>query len=108
VRQANRSSGALDYSRSHGLTIYWPQTTSGWYRAYVDDAIYTSTRDGSWDDFLRSYFGDRNRPGITLDIGPAERQSDTGISLLYIPIIQARQSDTDSSSLYLPIIQVAK
>jgi hypothetical protein len=88
VRQANRSSGALDYSHTHGLTIYWPETASGWYRAYVDDAIYTSTRDGSWDDFLRGYFGDRSRPGVPLDIGPAERQLNFENVLIYLPIIQ--------------------
>jgi hypothetical protein len=91
VRQANRSSGPLDYNHTHGLTIYWPETASGWYRAYVDDVIYTATRDGTWDDFLRAYFGDRNRPGITLDIGPAERQSDSENPLLYLPIIQMKK-----------------
>ncbi|MEZ4706807.1 MAG: clostripain-related cysteine peptidase [Caldilineaceae bacterium] len=85
VRSANRSSGPLLYDRTHGLTIYWPQTASGWYRAYVNDAVYSATRDGQWDDFLRVYFGERSRPGLTPDAGAVDRQAND-ISL-FLPLV---------------------
>jgi Clostripain family len=89
VRVISRSSGPLSYERSHGLTIYWPQTASGWYRAYVNDAVYSATRDGQWDDFLRAYFGDRNRPGLTTDAGPVDRQAND--NSVFLPVVQVKK-----------------
>jgi hypothetical protein len=78
-------SGPLTYDHSHGLTLYWPQTASGWYRAYVNDALYSATRDGQWDNFLRAYFGDSNRPGLTTDAGPVDRQEND--NSLFLPVV---------------------
>jgi hypothetical protein len=63
---------AWDYSGAHGLTIFWPETPSGVYQAYVSDAIYSVTQQGSWDEFLAAYFGDtanRNRPALSNSTG---------------------------------------
>ncbi|MEZ4710586.1 MAG: clostripain-related cysteine peptidase [Caldilineaceae bacterium] len=85
VRADHRSSGRLFYDQTHGLTIYWPQTASGWYRAYVNHNIYSLTRDGQWDEFLRAYFGDSNRPGLTNDAGPVNRQAND--RSIYLPVV---------------------
>jgi len=74
VRASYRPGGTtLDYANTHGLTIYWPQTASGWYDPYVADQIYNATRDGTWDEFLQAYFAGRGRGGMPTDPGPVER-----------------------------------
>jgi hypothetical protein len=84
-----RSGGALDYRRTTGLSIYWPLTASGSYSQYVNGQIYTSTNDGTWDEFLQAYHGGRTRAGLPFDPGPAEREPGevtTTISI-YLPLI---------------------
>ncbi len=55
VRSGQRSSTTRDYRNTHGLAIYWPVSTDGWYRAYTNDQVYTATSDGAWDEFLQVY-----------------------------------------------------
>ena len=86
IHNANRSDQARDYSHTHGLTLFWPQTASGWYQAYVGNQIYSATQDGSWGVFLQAYFGtDGGRPGMQVDAGPVERESAT--NTFYLPIV---------------------
>ena len=81
VRNSQLSFNDLDYKNTHGLSIFWPQTASSWYRPYVNGRIYSATRDGSWDEFLQAYFSNNNRrPGMQTDPGPAERESATASS----------------------------
>jgi hypothetical protein len=82
LRTEQRSSGELDYSNTHGLSIYWPLTASGGYSAYISGQIYNSTREGAWDEFLTAYLGEGARAGLPVDMGPAERQQTTRNLLL--------------------------
>ena len=78
----------VDYSNTHGLAIFWPQTTGGSYSAYVEDRIYNSTRDGTWDEFLVAYFGDEDRGGMPTDPGPGEREPATSWNFfLHLPFV---------------------
>jgi hypothetical protein len=98
VRLAYRPADAQtpwDYADAHGLTIFWPKTTSGSYAAYVSDQIYNSTRDGQWDEFLRSYFGlnsSGGRGGMQTSVGAVERLAATPttptIPSVFLPLLQ--------------------
>jgi len=85
----SRSGGQLDYSRQNGLSIFWPRVAEGSYREYVDNRIYTSTRNGTWDEFLAFYFGDNTgRGGMGNSYGPAPRgQTPASASNLFLPVI---------------------
>jgi hypothetical protein len=86
VRKAQRSFGRLDYSNTHGLTIYWPQTASGLYTLYIDDQIFSVTRKSNWDEFLEAYFGRASgRASLPTDPGPVARE--VGDGLIFLPII---------------------
>ncbi|MEM7130630.1 MAG: clostripain-related cysteine peptidase [Chloroflexota bacterium] len=90
TRNSQLSFDELDYKNTHGLSIFWPQTASSWYRPYINGRIYNSTRDGMWDEFLQAYFAnDSRRPGMQTDPGPAERESATssGMRELFLPIM---------------------
>jgi hypothetical protein len=79
----------LDYGRTHGLGIYWPQRPSGWYGQYVRHELYTATRDGTWGDFLESYFSDpaaRWRRGLPVDPGPVIRRPADVRPQLFLPL----------------------
>ncbi len=91
VRSDQRSRGTLNYTNIHGLSIYWPQTASGAYSAYVGDRVYNSTRDGRWDEFLEDYFGGSERGGMPTDPGPTERRPDAGMgNNVYLPLVGRR------------------
>ncbi len=65
----------VDYSKQHGLSIYWPRTASGDYNGYVNDRIYSSTTEGRWDNFLRTFFGDGGaRGGMNASYGAIDRR----------------------------------
>lgn len=89
LKNTNRSIGNLNYDNVHGLSIFWPQTASSWYRPYVDGRIYTSTRDGTWDEFLATYFGQRNggRSGMQTDPGPTDREAASTGNTVYLPLV---------------------
>lgn len=79
-----------DYSRSHGLTIYWPLTAAGDYSKYVGNQLYNVTRDGQWDEFLKAYFGSGNgRGNLATSTGPVQRLPATATTpTIYLPLIQ--------------------
>lgn len=84
-----------DYSRSHGLTIYWPLTASGAYNQYVGNQIYNSTRDGQWDEFLQAFFGTGNgRGSLATSTGAIDRlvapttPVTPAAGVIYLPLIQ--------------------
>lgn len=85
----------LDYRRTHGLGIYWPQRPSGWYDQYVRHQVYTATRDGTWGDFLESYFssdGARVRRGLPVDPGPATRRPAGVVPRLVLPLAMVKHA----------------
>lgn len=85
-----RSSQQVDYSRQKGLSIFWPQLAEGDYRNYVTHRIYTSTRNGTWDEFLTFYFGDSGtaRGGMGYSYGPSDRgQASSSSESLFLPLI---------------------
>ena len=66
----------VNYANAHGLTIYWPQWEFGSYSKYAGHQIYTSTRDGRWDDFLAAFMGGgAKRPGMGGSYGAIPKQS---------------------------------
>lgn len=66
----------VNYANAHGLTIYWPQWEFGSYNKYANHQIYTSTRDGRWDDFLAAFMGGgAKRPGMGGSYGAIPKQS---------------------------------
>jgi hypothetical protein len=85
-----------NYSRSHGLTIFWPQTPNGAYSKYVGGEIYNSTRDGRWDEFLTTFFagsGGRGRSAMAAEVGAVDRLVATNdptasLQFIYLPLIQ--------------------
>jgi hypothetical protein len=87
VKQRNRSTSAVDYTNTHGLSIYWPITPSGWYSSYVGHQIYNSTREGTWDEFLVAYFGPKTRGAMPVDSGAIERELAVTSSYAYLPFI---------------------
>ncbi|MCB0065138.1 MAG: hypothetical protein KDE19_23605, partial [Caldilineaceae bacterium] len=86
LQTTNHSRSTLDYSRSHGLTIYWPKTAGGHYRGYVQDEIYSATVQGRWDEFLQAYFGD-DIGGLPANDGPVRRERAAEAAVIYLPIV---------------------
>jgi hypothetical protein len=89
---AARSSGALDYAQTHGLSIYWPHGPYGEYSAYMQHELSNSTRDGTWDDFLQAYYASTDGMGMPTQDGPAQRMSHKanifGQQVIYLPLVQ--------------------
>jgi hypothetical protein len=88
-RPATSQYQGLTYGNTHGLSIFWPEMPAGDYGRYVDDRIFSATRDGTWDEFLQAYFGPRPRMGMPVNRGPVPRLPAT--TLVYevaLPIIQ--------------------
>lgn len=75
----------LNYANTHGLSIYWPAAPGGDYGRYVDDHLFRSTTDGTWDEFLEAYFGGRARGGLPVKRGPVERLPAT--TVVALPIV---------------------
>jgi hypothetical protein len=73
VNAGSRSSGSLSYANTHGLSIYWAPGRDGYYADYIGEATYTATIDGTWDEFLQTYQGNSERPGLPVDPGPSGR-----------------------------------
>lgn len=86
------SSGSQNYTNTHGLSIYWPNLTSGSYNPYISEQLYTVTRDGSWDEFLQAY-RDQKRPDLPVDDGAADRWP-----------VGKRDPFAHQGPLYLPIV----
>jgi hypothetical protein len=74
-----------DHSHAHGLSIYWPQTASGSYSAYVEDQLYTATRFGRWDEFLEAYFGE-DRRGLPVDPGLVAKPPAL-LNTIFLPLV---------------------
>jgi hypothetical protein len=73
-----------NHSNARGLSIYWPHSVAGAYSSYAANEIFTSTRDGQWDDFLNGYFGRRGefgRRGMPVDPEPVPRRSSHAVML---------------------------
>jgi hypothetical protein len=91
VSAASHSSGAFDYSQTHGLSIFWPHRPYGEYRSYMQHKLSESTRDGTWDDFLQTYYASEDASGLPTQNGPAQRPpqkvSIFGQSSLYLPLV---------------------
>ena len=98
-----------NYSRTHGLTIFWPLNPSGYSSQYISGQVFSSTQNGNWDEFLRVYLG-RVRRGMSADPGPSERiaypVSDTTPSATatqhLLPITTLDNSPTPSETPFLP------
>jgi hypothetical protein len=79
----------VDYSKQHGLSIYWPRTTSGDYNGYINHQIYNSTRDGTWDEFLRVYFGDEGaRNVMNTSYGAIDRRPTDTIQIFLPSVVR--------------------
>lgn len=81
VRTDNHSRGDRDYTNIHGIAIYWPAHTSGWYNSYTDSDLYQVSSDGTWDDFLKAY----NNPNE--------------------PLVSGEQVPTQAHTIFLPAVQ---
>jgi hypothetical protein len=92
VSTAAHSSASLDYSRTHGLSIFWPHGPYGMYGAYLRHGLSSSTRDGTWDDFLQTYYAGADGSDMPVQHGPAHRAPQKANifaqELLYLPLVQ--------------------
>jgi hypothetical protein len=92
VSTAAHSSASLDYSRTHGLSIFWPHGPYGMYNAYIRHGLSSSTRDGTWDDFLQTYYAGADGSGMPVQHGPAQRAPQKANifaqEVLYLPLVQ--------------------
>jgi len=70
------------YTRSHGMSIYWPQAALGSYDDYVNHRLYTSTVNGTWDEFLVAYTGGAR--GMSTDPGGVPRGT---VTQIYLPMV---------------------
>jgi hypothetical protein len=83
-----QSSPGEDHENAHGLGVYWPDWVSGAYGDYVNNNLFTVTRDGRWDDFLAEYFGRRGeygRRGMPVNPDPVEKRSSG--SRVFLPLV---------------------
>jgi hypothetical protein len=91
VSTAEHSSSSLDYSQTHGLSIFWPHGPYGEYGAYMRHDLSSSTRDGTWDDFLQTYYASDETAGMPTQLGPAQRVPHKanifGQQVLYLPLV---------------------
>ncbi len=70
LRYVSSTSITMEYNKLHGLTVYFPWTPTIGYSAYVRHPVYSSSKNGVWDEFLKMYFMNFQRgmpinPGIT-------------------------------------------
>ncbi len=91
VSTAAHSSSSLDYSQTHGLSIFWPHGPYGQYGAYMRHDLSSSTREGTWDDFLQTYYDSDETAGMPTQPGAAERVPHKanifGQQVLYLPLV---------------------
>ncbi|MFH1085135.1 MAG: clostripain-related cysteine peptidase [Chloroflexota bacterium] len=78
----------LNYARAKGLSIYWPLSASGPYGAYVNGKIFTTTADGTWDEFLEVYLGGRPRTGLPYEPPRVDRPRASGSYVVVLPIVR--------------------
>jgi ABC-type amino acid transport substrate-binding protein len=47
-----------DLDQAHGVSIYFPPRSGAQtYTRYINHELFQFTADGSWDEFLKDYFG---------------------------------------------------
>lgn len=82
-----QSSPGEDHRNAHGLAVFWPEWVSGAYSDYVNGDLFRVAQDGTWDDFLNSYFGRRpsDRKGMPVNPDPVEKRS--GGNPVYLPLV---------------------
>jgi hypothetical protein len=88
INTNSRSSGNHDYSNTHGLSIFWPEGTDGFYPDYISNQIYVTTSESTWDEFLRTYNSSTTRPGIPLEPEPTAPLPAKDIHIVYLPVVR--------------------
>jgi hypothetical protein len=62
------------------------------YNAYIRHGLSSSTRDGTWDDFLQTYYAGADGSGMPVQHGPAQRAPQKANifaqEVLYLPLVQ--------------------
>jgi hypothetical protein len=62
------------------------------YGMYVEHELSDSTRDGTWDEFLRTYYADLGGADMPTQNGPAPRMPQkvglSGPQVVYLPLVQ--------------------
>lgn len=76
----------IDLNNSHGVSIYFPQTTGHDYGKYINGSLFTFTSDSSWDEFLQDYLGAVALPPDDTDPGRAPMLAPPANT--YIPYIR--------------------
>jgi hypothetical protein len=87
VNTNNRSSGAHDYTNTHGMSIFWPEDTGGWYPAYISNQLYATTSESTWGTFLSAYNGTTDRSGLPTEPGTMPSLPSKDRTTVYLPIV---------------------
>jgi hypothetical protein len=95
VHERHASGGASgyvwDHSGAHGLSIYYPPTTSSSaFDSYVTPSIYQMSRDGTWDEFLEWAVPSGTRRGMSAsrsEIKLSDRDDAFVFKYVYLPAV---------------------
>jgi hypothetical protein len=95
VHERHASGGASgyewDHSGAHGLSIYYPPTTSSSaFDSYVAPSIYQMSRDGTWDEFLKWAVPSGTRRGMSAsrsEIKLSDRDDAFVFKYVYLPAV---------------------
>jgi hypothetical protein len=95
VHERHASGGASgyewDHSGAHGLSIYYPPTTSSSaFDSYVAPSIYQMSRDGTWDEFLEWAVPGGTRRGMSAsrsEIKLSDRGDAYVFKYVYVPAV---------------------
>ena len=74
-----------DHSGAHGLSIYYPPTTSSSaFDSYVAPSIYQMSRDGTWDEFLKWAVPSGTRRGMSASRSEIKLTGDDAFVFKYV------------------------
>jgi hypothetical protein len=87
INTNNHSFGNHNYDNAHGLSIFWPEDTSGAYQNYINDQVYATTSESTWDEFLRTYNSTADHPTLPAEPEPPEFLPAKSNNTVYLPSV---------------------